>query len=228
MRRLLLPLAALVVFATAEPAHAGDLDLRAGAFVPRANTGSVNDLFTDDSALYTVKKSDWTSFSGGVQYNFKVHRNVLFGFGLDFYDRTLQTAYRSYQYPDGRDILQTLHFEIVPMSVELRFMPTSRRVKIAPFAGVGGDLFYWRYEEYGYFVKFIDPKLPVINDSFFSEGWNGGLHVTGGVRFAVNDDIGIFGQFRYQWGTADMGYDFRGNRIDLSGASYLGGVNIRF
>jgi hypothetical protein len=228
MRRVLLPVAALLVFANAEPARAGELELRAGAFAPRADTGAVNDLFRDDAQLYTVSKGDWTSFSGGVQYNFKVARNVLFGVSVDGYDRTLQTSYRDYQRPDGRNIYQTLHFEVVPMAVELRFQPTSRRTKVAPFVGVGGDLFYWKYEEYGDFVKFNDPNLPVISDSFFSEGWNGGVHVTGGVRFAVSDDVGIFGQFKYQWGKADMGYDFRGNKIDLSGASYLGGVSIRF
>jgi hypothetical protein len=229
MRRVLLSVAALLVIANAGAAHAGELELRAGAFSPRANTGSINDLFRDDATLYNgASTSDWTSFTGGAQYNFKIHKNVLFGFGFDGYDRTLQTSYRNYERPDGRNIYQTLHVEMWPMYGELRIQPTSRRAKIAPFVGVGGGLVWWRYEEYGDFVRFTDPHLAVYNDSFFSEGTTGIVHVTGGLRVAITDEIGIFGQFKYQWGSTDMGDDFRGNKIDLSGASYTGGVSIRF
>jgi hypothetical protein len=93
---------------------------------------------------------------------------------------------------------------------------------------VGFDLYFWKYEEFGEFVRFSDPSLPVIEDSFISEGVNPGFHVTGGIRFPINDDIGITAQGKYQWGTADMGDDFRGNKLDLSGASVTLGLTIRF
>lgn len=228
MRRLSLALVSVLAFAPADPASAGSLELRVGGFVPRANTGRVNDLFTDDSTLYTVEPRDWRDFVGGVQVNFTLVRNVELGVGVDGYTQTLHTEYREYERSDGRPIRQTLKLDIVPVSAELRLGPTGRFTRVAPFLALGGDLFYWKYEEFGDFVRFSDPRLPVIEDSFLAEGVSPGFHVSGGVRFAVTDDIGVLGQARYQWGGADMGDDFRGNRLDLTGASYSLGVSIRF
>ncbi len=229
MRRLLPSLAAVLALGTALPAQAGSLDLRLGAFLPRADTGKTNDLFTDDSTLYTVEKKDWRDFTGGIQFNVKLARNVELGFGVDGYEQTLDTEYREYERADGRAIRQTLKVEIVPISVELRLTPTSRRARVAPFVGAGVDLFSWKYEEFGDFLQFpVDPaKLPV-EDSFISEGVNPGFHVSGGIHLGITDDIGLTAQGRYQWGTADMGDDFRGNKIDLSGANLTLGLNFRF
>lgn len=221
---------ALILFGViaAAPVHAGNLDLRMGGFQPRADTGAVNDLFRDHSLLYTVEKGDWLGFAGGVQYNAKVAKNVEIGFAIDGYSKTNDTAYREYGGDGDRDILQTLQLDIVPMSFELRLTPTSRRTKLAPWIGAGGDLFYWKYEAYGEFIDFSQRNQPIGVDSFISDGVNFGFHVSGGLRFAVTDDVGIILGARYQWGSADMGDDFRNNKLDLSGATYTAGVNIRF
>lgn len=228
MRKLLLALAVVLVSGATLPAHAGSLDLRLGGYFPRANTGKPDDLFTDDNTLYTVDKSDWNGFTGGAQFNMKLARNIELGFGIDGYGRTLQTEYRDYERESGRAIRQTLKLDIAPISVELRLTPTSRRARIAPFVGIGGDLIYWKYEEFGEFVRFSDRNLPVIEDSFISEGVAPGFHVSGGIRFGITDDIGITAQGRYQWATDDMGDDFRGNTLDLTGASATIGINVRF
>src|SRR5262249_24737700 len=152
-------------------------DIRLGAFFPRANTGKVNDLFADDFKLYTVSKSDWYGFSGGAQFNARLARNLEIGFGVDGYGRTLNTEYRDYERDSRPPIRQSLKLDVVPISVELRLTPTSRHARVAPFIGVGGDLIYWKYEEFGEFVKFSDPKLSVIEDSFVSEGVNPAFHV---------------------------------------------------
>lgn len=229
MRRMLAVLTSFVLAGAAQPASAGNLDLRVGGFFPRADTGSANDLFVDDSVLYTVGKSDWDGWTGGLQYNTRIARNVELGFNVDWYGKKNHTAYREYVRPNGREITQTLDFYTVPFGATLRFVAGGRRAKVAPFAGVGGGAVYWRYEEYGEFIDFDRPAtLPVLEDSFISEGTSPEFHVVGGIRFALNDDVGMVAEGRYQWATADMGQDFRGNRIDLTGFSVTLGVNIRF
>lgn len=228
MKRALVSLTVFVALSWTEPARAGSLDIRVGGFLPRADTGARNDLFRDDSELYTVQGSDWRGVLGGVQLNMKLARNLELGLAVDGYGRTVHTAYRDYERPSGRDIQQSLKLDIVPIGVELRLTPTRRSARLSPFVGVGGDLLYWKYEEFGDFVRFSDPRLPVVEDSFVAEGVAPGFHVSGGLRFAVTDDIGVVGQARYQWGKADMGDDFRGNKLDLTGASVTAGINIRF
>jgi opacity protein-like surface antigen len=208
---------------------AGNLDVRLGAFFPNADSV----LFHDDAVLYQkdgrpLETSDWIGLAGGVSYNARIARNIELGFALDGYGRTVHTSYRDYVTETGREINQSLKLSIVPLGVSLRFVPTSRRARIAPFILVGGDFIFYTYEEFGDFIDFDVPDTPVISDSFRSEGFQPGFHVGGGLRVSVSDDIGLVGEYRYQYAKDDMGDDFIGNRIDLSGSMVTLGVNIRF
>jgi opacity protein-like surface antigen len=227
--------------ALAEQAQAGGFDVRLGAFFPRAESN----LFADDAVLYTrggplgpdgnppgLRTKDWIGFFGGIEYNQRLARNVEIAFAIDGYGRTLETAYREFTRDDGRDITQTLKLSIVPVGVSLRLVPTGRRVRIAPYVGAGVDLFFWRYEEFGDFIDFDDPDLPIVSDSFVSDGVTPGFHVAGGLRVKVTDDVSLVGEGRYQWAEDDMGDDFfratDKNRIDLTGAAATFGVHVRF
>jgi opacity protein-like surface antigen len=212
----------------ASSAEAGSLDLRGGAFFPRAESN----LFYDDAELYLrdgrpLERSDWNNAIGGFQYNQELGPLVELGFSVDFFQRTLQTSYRDFVTSTDREIYQTLQLNMVPVGVQVRLGPT-RRGQISPYLAVGGDLVYYEYEEWGDFVDFDDPANPIIPDSFISQGVAPGFHVAGGVRVPVGDDFAITAEGRYQWAEDDMGDDFRGNRIDLTGASVTVGLNIRF
>jgi hypothetical protein len=219
-----------LLLATASPASAGGLDARLGAFIPNANSN----LFLDDESLYFVSKGDWVGFTGGVEYNHVLARNVELAVHVDGYGRTLDTSYRDWTRPDGSEIFQTLRLQIVPFGVTVQFVPTSKRAKVAPFIGGGADLFYYKYEEFGDFIDFWDPDLPVYADHFISHGVTFGFHATGGVRFYLNRDFALVVRGNYQWAEADMGGDFspnepgQVNRLDLSGASVTFGLHIRF
>lgn len=217
---------AILVFGVLFPAagFAGSLDIHGGAFFPSANSN----LFSDDKTLYTVTNSDFTGFTGGIQFNQRLARNLEIGFGVDGYEKSNHTSYRSFTFPDGSDIRQTLRFEEVPVSVTLRLIPTNRRARVAPFIGVGADLIFWRYEEFGDFIDFSTPGLPTATDSFRSDGVHPGVHVEGGVRIPLNYDVSLVVAGKYLWSTTDMGGDFAGNRIDLGGASATIGINFHF
>jgi len=235
MKRLLSVAPALILLCAPGPAAASGLHLRVGAFFPRADTGAANDLFRDANELYTrdldtlegVSASDWVGLYGGAELTGAVGDYLEVGVHVDGYGRTLDTLYKDFVDADGRDIFQTLKLTIVPVGATVRFIPTRREV-IAPYAGGGVDLIYYKYEEYGDFVDFADTELPVVSDAFLSEGWTLGLHAVAGVRVPLNYDWSIVGEVRYQWGEHDMGDDFRLNRIDLTGASATIGVHVRF
>lgn len=228
MRRASVVMAVLFAGSLAASAEAGSLDLRGGGFFPRADSN----LFVDDAELYQrngrlLETSDWYNGIGGFQFNQAVAPLVELGFSVDFYQRTLQTSYRDFVTDSGREILQTLQLNMAPMAVQVRLGPT-RRGQISPYIAVGGDLIYYEYEEYGDFVDFDDPQHPIYPDSFISQGVAPGFHVAGGVRVPIGDDFSITAEGRYLWATDDMSDDFRGNEIDLTGASVTVGLNIRF
>jgi hypothetical protein len=235
-----------VLFAVPTPAKAGNLHLRLGAFFPSADSN----LFDDDSVLYSrgegfdangfprgIEDSDWIGFTGGVEYSFKLVPNVELGLHVDGYGKKVDTFYREFTRADGSDIFQTLELDIVPLGFTVRLVPTTRRDRLAPYIGVGADLVFWRYKEYGDFVDFQSPNPlspDIIADSFRSDSVTGGLHVAGGLRVPIGHDFAVVTEGRYQWAKDDMGDDFRPqepglvNKIDLGGWSATIGFLIHF
>lgn len=236
MRRATLSLTLLVLLVASSRAGAGGLDLRIGGYFPRGNES----LFEDDRSLYFVEKSDFYGVYGGVEYNHVVMDNVELGIHLDGYGRTVDTSYRDYTWDDGSEIRQSLKLSMVPLGLSVRFVPTSKRTKIAPFVGGGVDAIFYQYEEFGDFVCFppasgrCEHDWDVVSDVFRSDGTAFGFHALGGLRVYVNRDFAIVAEGRYQWAEDDMGDDFAPNapglvnRIDLSGWTFTVGVHVRF
>jgi hypothetical protein len=242
------------LLATAPAAQAGGLDLRIGAFLPRQRDCGIPSsvpaeytLFQDVCDLYS-KASDGSFFNagnppfggsvfGGVEYNHVVLKNVELAVHFDGYSETTDTFYRDYERPPslgGGDIFQTIRLQVLPLGMSVRILPTSKKHKIAPYVGGGIDAVFYKYEEFGDFIDFFDPDLPITPDHFISESTAFGAHALGGIRFYVNRDIAIVGEAKYLWAHDDMGDDFLPNapglvnRIDLSGWIFTGGVHLRF
>jgi opacity protein-like surface antigen len=228
MRRASVVTALLFVSAFPLVSEAGSLDMRVGGFFPRLESN----LWVDDSILYQkdgefIEKSDWYNAIGGLQYNHELGDMIEVGLSTDFFQRTLQTSYRDFVGESGREIQQTLKFNMVPVGVQIKIGPT-RRGKIAPYIAAGGDMVFYTYEEFGDFIDFDTPSNPIIPDSFRSEGTAFGFHGAAGIKVPIGDDFSIVGEGRYLWAKDDMSEDFRGNEIDLSGWMATIGVNLRF
>jgi len=251
VRRATLSLTLLVLMlAGASHAGAGGLDLRIGGFLPRARDCGVASgqpaeytLFQDVCDLYVtansdfvdgVAKKDFNGVYGGIEYNHVLMDNVEIGVHLDGYSRTVDTSYRGYTRPDESEIMQSLRLSVIPLGVSLRLVPTSKRARIAPYVGGGVDVVFYKYEEFGDFIDFDDPTLPVIGDHFVGESAAFGYHALGGLRVYVNRDFAVVAEGRYQWAKDDMGDDFSPrepglvNRIDLSGWTFTVGAHVRF
>lgn len=211
-----------VLAASATPCLASGLDVRLGAFFPRAESN----LFFDDTELYTVEQDDWRGFQGGAEYAFGLGDRWELGLHLDGYGRTVHTEYRDFERETGRAITQSLQLNVVPLGFTVRFVPRPRR--LTPYIGAGADVVFYEYEEFGEFIDFEDPDLPIFDDAFISRGTTLGAHLAGGLRVPLNEDFSITGEVRYLFAGADMGDDFRGNRLDLNGASATIGVHITF
>ena len=236
MRRATLSLTLLALLVASSRAGAGGLDLRIGGYFPRGN----ETLFEDDRSLYFVEKSDFYGVYGGIEYNQVVLDNVELAIHFDGYGRTVDTSYRDYTWDDGSEIRQSLKLSMLPLGVSVRFVPTSKRTKIAPFVGGGVDAIFYDYEEYGDFVCFPPASgtcrfdYDVVADAFEADGTAFGFHALGGLRVYLNRDIAIVAEGRYQWAEDDMGDDFAPNepglvnRIDLSGWTFTVGAHIRF
>lgn len=253
MRRALLSLTLmpLLLMGAASPAGASGLDVRFGALVPRARDCGIPSsqsakytLFQDVCELFNpiVRpldgsldwKDEWVGFTWGIEYNHVLTDYLEMAVHVDGYQKTIDTTYRDWTRPDGSEIFQTLRLQIVPFGVTVQVVPTGKRTKVAPFLGGGVDLFYYKYEEFGDFIDFIDPDLPVYEDHFISDDVAFGFHAAGGVRFYLSRDFALVARGAYHWAEDVMGDDFSPtepglvNRLDLSGASLTFGLHVRF
>jgi len=225
MSRALAAMLALGVLAAPAPGWASGLEVRLGAFFPRAQSN----LFDDTSELFTVEDEDWRGLSGGAEYSFGLAEHVEMALSIDGYSRERDTVYRDFVRENGSEIAQTLRLTIVPVGVSLRLLPTSRRQALTPYVTVGGDVFFYRYEEIGDFIDFFSDDLDISADSFESDGAIFGGHAAAGLRVPVGDDFAITGEVRYQFAPRKrMGDDFRNNEIDVSGVSATLGFRLRF
>ena len=213
------------------PADASELDLRIGAFFPRADSS----LFDDNRELYGfgvdafLEKSDWIGVYGGAEWRFRVAPSLWMGLHVDGYGRSLHTEYLDFERPSGAPIEQSLKLSIVPLGATIRWVPRDGRRDISPYLGGGIDAVFYKYEEIGDFIDFFDDELPVVEDHFVDDGAALGFHVLAGLRVPVSDDISLSGEARYLWARTDMGDDFGPDlEIDLSGLSATFGVSIRF
>jgi hypothetical protein len=209
---------------------AASLQLRIGGFMPRADSL----LFRDLTELYTVDKDDFHGVTGGAEFTFEPSDHVEFGLHLDGYSRTVDTSYRNYTRPSGNEIFQSLRLTVIPLGATLRLLPTDRYATLQPYVGVGPDIFFYKYEEFGDFIDFGSDDLDISSDHFRSENAAPGFHVTGGLRVRLGHDFSVLGEARYQWAKDEMGDDFRQQpgqpplEIDMSGLSVVVGLSIRF
>jgi hypothetical protein len=214
-----------LVAASPASGWASGLEVRLGAFFPRAQSN----LFDDDSELYTVDKDDWRGLYGGAEFSFDLASRVEMGISLDGYSRTIDTVYRDFVRENGTEIPQSLRLTIVPLGVSLRLLPAGRRAAVSPYLTIGGDVFFYKYEEFGEFIDFFSDDFDISSDSFVSDGAIFGGHAAAGLRVPVGDDFAVTGEVRYQFAPRRrMNDDFRNNDIDLSGASATLGFRLRF
>ena len=227
MRRTCALVVCLLALSIPTPSEAGGFELRLGAYFPRADTGAENDLFLDLDELFGVRGSDWNAFSGGIEFSAELGSFVEAGVRVDWSQRTLQTSYLDFVDGDGQEIRQTLRLALVPVGATLRLIPTGPN-RVAPYVAVGGDLYYYRYEEWGDFVDFFDDELPIVDDSFISDGTTFGWHVALGIRIPITYDISLTAEVKRQWAETEMNDDFFQNRLDLTGTSATLGFRVRF
>ena len=227
MRRVCPLAACLLALSIPTQSKAGGFELRLGGYFPRADTGAENDLFRDLDELFGVRGSDWDAFTGGIEISAELGSFFEAGIRADWSSRTLQTSYVDFVDADGQEIRQTLRLRLVPVGATLRLIPTGPN-RVAPYVAVGADLHYYRYEEFGDFVDFFDEDLPIVDDSFISDGTTFGWHVALGIRVPITYDISLTAEVKRQWAETEMNDDFFQNRLDLTGTSATVGFRVRF
>jgi len=226
-----IPAVALLAAAVATPAAAYDGNLafqfRLGGFFP-----SGDDTFWDDvESTFTLNVSDFNEAIVGFSFVGGFNNNLEAGFNIDFYEATVGSAVRGYVDIDGFPILHDTRLQMMPLTVDLRFLPAGRYRLRGPrqvrqpvfYVGGGIGVTYWEYEEVGDFVDFTDDSI--FFDRFTDTGVAFEAHALTGLELPFGRTWSLLFEGRYSWVDDEPGGDFSGlGTLDLGGfAAYVGG-----
>jgi hypothetical protein len=156
------------------------------------------------------------------------------GVGISYSQKSVNSQYADFTNPDDSEITQQFKLRIVPVSISGRWFPTGRTTPVQAYVGAGVNIYKWKYTESGNFIDFTDPNanpLPIFSGTFEDDGTAFGPVFLTGLRipFAHNHFL-VGGEFRYQWGTADLdpALNFASNKLDLGGPSVGATFHVRF
>lgn len=245
MKRITLPaalivtlLVALVAPVAAQPRGASGpnsaFQVRLGYFMPRGE----GEVWEENEEVFTTSISDFNDFVWGVSFTSGLANNVELGVNADFYSATTTAGYRDYLDEFGFPILHDTRLRQLPLTVDLRFLPTGRYrsgsrggavTRPVLYLGVGAGVNFWDYEETGEFIDFSSPDLEIFPGQFADEGVAWEVHAVGGLEIPLNGGFNLLLEGRYSWCEAELGGDLAGlGDLQLGGASILVGGSFRF
>lgn len=211
----------------AAPASAGSLNILGGYVTPSADS----DIYTQNELETTFTKGDLNDFGITFGYDHFLTEHINLGGSLSYYRSVTLVEDVDFVFDDNSPILRDILLEIVPIELNLRFLPVGREGSIIPYLGGGVGLYYWKYEENGDFVINRNTTQDVITGLATSDGTDPGFHLEGGVYIPIARSLAITGEVKYWRADGDLdpqGFDPGFEPIDLSGTMFSGGVSFWF
>jgi outer membrane protein W len=174
----------------------------------------LKDLQSAQPLLFQI--NDLNSVPFGGEYLLGLTRNIEFGVGLTYSQRTAHTVYAHLTHPDTAEIAQDLKLRQVPVSFTGRYLFLPRGSAVEPYVGAGVVAIRYKYSEIGEFVDAND--LSIFPARYLTDGTVAGPTVLGGVRGVLGHWV-AGGEVRWQKAEANVPLEqaFLGTKLDLGG-----------
>ena len=204
----------LALLAAAPAAHAGGLDLRVGAFLPRQRDCGVPSsvpaeytLFQDVCELYAASEifkrpPSTAAYSAVSSTTTSSLKNVELGRPLRLLledHRHLLPRLRAAADLGGGNIYQTLRLQTWPLGMSLRFIPTGKKHQVRALRRRRHRRGLLPLRGVRRLHRLLRPGPRIISDHFIDDGTAFGVHALGGFRYYVNRDFAIVGEAKYLW-----------------------------
>lgn len=207
--------------------------VRGGLTFSRADS----DIFELNEELLTLDEGDFRAGTFGLDVGWLMSPRLQALFGVEYSRSSPVSEFRDFVDVFGAPIVQETRLEMAPLTASLKLflVPRGRSVSrfawvpngVSPYVGAGGGLTWYRYQQFGDFVDFVD--LTIFTDQFVSEGWTPSAHVFGGTEIKLTPRMTLALEGRYLWADAELGPAFLGfEPIDLSGLRTTAGVVFYF
>lgn len=179
-----------------------------------------SDVFTQNESETSFRVNDLNWWSGTFGYDHFLSNYISLGGSISGYERDTNVEDNDFEHADGTPIFRNIRLEIVPMELNLHFLPAGRDAGLIPYVGGGVGVYYWEYEEAGDFIIDRNSFHPtLITGRAYSDGVNPGWHIEGGLQIPVSSYATIMGEYRYFSAKGDLdtrSFDPAFEPLDLS------------
>ena len=211
----------------------GSWMFRAGYDVASARS----DLFSFTTDRLTLGHSAFSGPTADLELALRTGSRTDVLFAASYAGIRRGSEFRRFVDQAGNPIQQTTTFQRVPLTISLRWFPTSRGrsvgnfawipARVAPYVGAGGGMIWYRFQQSGDFIDFTDSE--VFPARLGSAGWTPAGRGFAGLEYTLSPRLALTGQASYLWAKARLGNDFSNfDRIDLSGLSTTVGLSVTF
>jgi len=210
------------------------IQIRFGWFWPAGG----GELWDTNEQVFTLEASDLDGFTLGLGYLHSIGNVAEIGAGVEFYEETALSRYADFVDESGFGIYHDTELSLVPVTLDVRFLPGGRhrirpggRHVLKPVFYVGGGIgaTFWEYAEAGDFLDFGAEPPVVFPGRFEDDGVAFEVHGVAGVELPLNPAVGFLIEARYSAADDELEDDFAGlGDIELGGASISGGFSFRF
>ncbi len=205
-----------------------------GGYVSASANSDIYEFFSED---LTVESKDFNALVFGIDVALALHPRLDVLAGFEYTRAAVDSEFREFEEDSGAPIAQTTELRTVPLTGSIKLYLTSRGREISrfafvpskarPYVGAGAGLIWYRLEQTGDFVDFVD--LAIFPGAFRSTGWGTEAHVFGGLDLRLSPKWYLSLEGRYVWADADLSEDFVGfDPIDLNGLRITVGFSYSF
>ena len=213
----------------------GSLAVRGSWIFARAQS----DLFEFVERELTIDKGNFDRAALAADYGIALTPRADAVVGFEVNRASIGSEYRNLVDNNRQPIEQTTSLIEMSLSGNLRLALTPRGREIGrfawvpyavvPYAGAGGGMLWYRFQQSGDFVDALDPRLAVFTDTFTAGGWTPSGQVFGGLDVKLGQRWFLTVDGRYLWAAGPLGNDFENfDPIDLAGFRVGAGINILF
>lgn len=199
-----------------------------GYYQPSGNS----DIYDQNVRETTFHVNDLNGWGGIVGYDHFLGEHINVGASVSGFSKGTDVEDVDFEFTDGRPILRHIHLEVVPMELNFHVLPAGRDLGLIPYVGGGVGVYYWQYEEIGDFVfNRFSANPTIISGHSYSDGWDPGWHVEGGIAIPVSSSATIMGEYRYWEAHGDLNtanFDPNFEPLDISGSSVTFGFGYWF
>lgn len=179
------------------------------------------DYWEEKQLDFTGEPDDLEDVSFTVDYQRLLSSRLALQISGNFYNGDTDQSYLRFEDGLGRAISHTTTLERNAFTAGLVVHPIGHDVAVAPYLGAGVGLYDWRLEESGDFIIFADPGLPIVVDTFESEGTDFGWYGHVGLEVPMGRTWALFLEGRWDQATAELEQDFEGfGDLDLGSEQY--------